>query len=612
MESDNEPESKKRRVRKRTIELDLDDFPKWVEDASHSVLIQVFQMGVMVKESVTMSVSYNQKYIDEVLGTKLEPVYSKVNDMAQQVSKQVDQLQTEMERNVGKVQNDVTSSIQDMQCSVRGLRTDVSTDVQTLKGQLIDRVQVVADKVRPLDVLNTQIDSVVLKLKPDVDLVSRNVALCRDQVKDSENAIQKTIGRVLDPALKRFEERLNQLATLHEKTAIKGAIGERKVIAILRNHLPGYTFEDVSSIQGMGDIHVTSPPSGQKYLIEVKNYQNPIPAQEIRKFEANVRQNSHIKVGILFSLKSGISRRASHRKFEITCEEEQYFVYVPNALKEENLIVWSVLLADELVCLPHHDLTDTQIQVVRDLFREFQESMERSKTCRADLKALKRTVESLEDNMVPLLGIIDKAKNALNRALHQKGPSSNEECSSVTPKPLRDFWSVTPQLSPNNTGLHVPVRGTIPEQEYNEAIELEKQTVLSEPSVSSITPPNSHGPVHETNPRENVDAVKFKCKRTRSTEPSLFSTHQSFYASNNQNKLDTSAGLVSGESQKSVKQTKLSTPPPSQTFSSPQGSIVYHHKSSSSTLPTSPTYPRARCPSQVPQEKPTCVTIDDD
>ena len=445
MESDNEPESKKRRVvRKRTIELDLDDLPKWVEDASHSVLIQVFQMGVVVKESVTRSVSYNQKYIDEVLETKLEPVYSKVNDMAQQVSKQVDQLQTEMERNVGKVQNDVTSSILDMQCSVRGLRTDVSTDVQTLKDQLIDRVQVVADKVRPLDVLNTQIDSVVLKLKPDVDLVSRNVALCRDQVKDSENAIQKTIGRVLDPALKRFEERLNQLATLHEKTAIKGAIGERKVIAILRNHLPGYTFEDVSRIEGMGDILVTSPPSGQKYLVEVKTYQNPIPAQEIRKFEANVRQNSHIKVGILFSLKSGISRRASHRKFEITCEEEQYFVYVPNALKEEHLIVWSVLLADELVCLPHHDLTDTQIQVVRDLFREFQESMERSKTCRADLKALKRTVKSLEDNMVPLLGIIDKAKNALNGALHQKGPSSNEERSSVTPKPLRDFWSVTP------------------------------------------------------------------------------------------------------------------------------------------------------------------------
>ena len=79
-----------------------------------------------------------------------------------------------------------------------------------------------------------------------------------------------------------------------------------------------------------------------------------------------------------------------------------------------------MLLADELAALDG-ELTDNQTQELLKLQRKFHENMDKSKACRCKFNSLKEIVDDLEANLMPLLDIIDGAKNDLNKALHQRG-----------------------------------------------------------------------------------------------------------------------------------------------------------------------------------------------
>lgn len=246
----------------------------------------------------------------------------------------------------------------------------------------------------------------------------RNFDQVLGQIEQTKTALEQRIDQLL-PSLQNYRDTLLQMAS--KPTSI-GLVGELDVLSVLKEGLPNHTVKDVSKTKGgrCGDIHVTSAVSGQKHMLEVKTHSNSVPASEIVKFENNLRDNKHIKVGILLSLDSTIAMRAKHGKFEITYDDKQYFIYVPNARKEENLIVWSVLLADELAALDG-ELTDGQTQELLKLQRKFHENMDKTKACRCKFNSLKEMVDDLEANLMPLLDIIDGAKTDLNKALHQRG-----------------------------------------------------------------------------------------------------------------------------------------------------------------------------------------------
>lgn len=354
MAATEEPVGKKSR-RTRTIELDLALFPKWVQDADDSTLLQVFAIGVKVKDSIAINITENSEYIEKILGEKLNPVYEQINAMSKQFV---------------KVRNGVTTSLTNMQSGVAEMKT-----------KLVGEIHEVARKVPPLDSLNSKIDQV---LRP----------------------------------VQRCEDNLIKLVNKYENPAIKGALGEAEVLTILRDHFPTYTIRSVGGQGRKADIEITSAQSSQKYLVEVKDHERAVPAKEIEKFKKNVSDNK-VKVGILFSLRSGISVHASHGRFTIKFQDDQYYIYVPNALNDQkDLIVWIVVLADQLAVL-NQGLTDTQTEVVANLLTEFQQSVDRSKNCKIHLEALKGSVAALEENMEPLLKVIQNAKTKLNSALNK-------------------------------------------------------------------------------------------------------------------------------------------------------------------------------------------------
>lgn len=261
-----------------------------------------------------------------------------------------------------RVQNDVTTSLTTMQ-----------SDVSKLQNRLLDDINEVARKVPPLD-------------------------------------------SVLRP-IKSCEDKLAKLVEKYEKPTVKGALGEQEVLTILRDHFPTYTINNDRKGH-KADIQINST-SGNQYLVEVKNQKKAIQAKDIEKFQEDVRSNKEYKVGILLSLRSGINVLASQGRFTIKFEDDQYYIYVPNALNEqENLIAWIVILADQLAGL-NQDLTNQQIGMLNKLLQDFQQSLDSSTTCKNHLTTLKKTVKALEGTMVPMLKLMTDAKTKLNEALNK-------------------------------------------------------------------------------------------------------------------------------------------------------------------------------------------------
>lgn len=129
--------------------------------------------------------------------------------------------------------------------------------------------------------------------------------------------------------------------------------------------------------------------------------------------------SSHVKVGILFSMKSGIASKASNGRFQVKFDEvnNQYQIYVPNAGKGEDLIVWNVLLADELAQALHGELIASQVQNLEQLYEEFKESKEHEKACRSNLESLEKTAKSLKENLNFVLKTVNTTRDKLEKLL---------------------------------------------------------------------------------------------------------------------------------------------------------------------------------------------------
>lgn len=332
-----------------------------------------------------------------------------------------------------------TNNIIDPSQSVRTLRFNLSEWpdwVGTLDDNELFKIFKIGVAVR---------DSISMKITSGEELFGEVLS----QVKDTKEILEEKIESLLTP-LENCEKELMQLTS---KPASKGAIGELVVDLLLTEGLPEHTIKKISTEKpgGMGDIHVTSP-NDHKYLIEVKKRKNNVPASDIERFEENLRENKDFTAGILLSLDSGIARRATYRKFEIMHSDEQYFIYVPNARKEKHLIVWSVLLADELAALDE-GLTDAQTEELLKLQQKFQANVEKVKKCRSRFDALERVVNDLKEDLMPLLQIVDGAKTDLNKALHLPGKRKSRK----TPKsaPSQKSQKMEKFLTPRKTPTDV-------------------------------------------------------------------------------------------------------------------------------------------------------------
>ena len=128
----------------------------------------------------------------------------------------------------------------------------------TIKDELSGRVDTVARKVQPLDILNSTMNQSAQDIKAQL---SR-------EIKESQRRVASELTTC--------KQKLESISTSLEKPSSKGTRAERKVIDVLNEHLPSFSCVDTSSKTRKGNIGIQTP-SNHSIMIEVKNKKTSVP-----------------------------------------------------------------------------------------------------------------------------------------------------------------------------------------------------------------------------------------------------------------------------------------------------------------------------------------------
>ena len=253
-----------------------------------------------------------------------------------------------------------------------------------------------------------------------------------DCVEKSEQKLNETIQREIKPVIDDCRKQLVEMSTsLKRSSHIRGSVGEKQVMSLLRQQFRNFNVMDVSRQPRKGDILVESPRQ-HKFMIEVKNRESSnVPQTEIDRFKSNLASSPDVRVGVLLSMKSGIANKVSHGKFQIIFNENQYQIYVPNAGEDEAMVIWSVLMADELAQSMQGDLGTSQVQKLEELYKEFQETKDHEKICRDNLDSLERAAKKMRESMNFILNGIDKTRKKMKRLIDSDAPAVGKNIATV-------------------------------------------------------------------------------------------------------------------------------------------------------------------------------------
>ena len=245
-----------------------------------------------------------------------------------------------------------------------------------------------------------------------------------EKLSETIDASEKAIKSQICEGIKECKDKLETISKSLTKPAVKGAMGELTVENILKDNFRNFTVHDVSRSgqKGKGDYAVETA-SGHKMMVEVKNRVDSVPLNESQKFEEGLAKNPQVKVGIMFSLYSGISNhpaRGGHFEVVFDQSKNQYRIYVPNAMKDSdgNLVIWSVLMAEQLAGI-NIELTDSQVQGLEQICDQFKNDVEHSRRCEDSLKSLETAMKKLKEELVPFLKTVKKTQTSLNELLRQ-------------------------------------------------------------------------------------------------------------------------------------------------------------------------------------------------
>lgn len=475
------------RSRFTTIELDMKRYSTWVRELSEDGLVSIFELGVKVRESVTLTIDVDKAFLEEALTSQMKPIQDSVSNIETEVKRQVNTVQEnvsrevktltedlkeniqnaldpkikeigdamtdikeQVDKQVTRVQQEVNNSVSErvtkLHTSVVGIEQQVTTkveeikrrviqdvgkeiegmnkNVQVLKGDvskhltgindsLTERVNTVAERVPPLSSLNTTITQSAKNIQTQITSTFQEMKSSESRVCNELKGIKSEVYIC--------KEKIDEISKSLVKPGVKGVVGEMTVLKILKHRFPSWSVEDVaSSGQKMGDI-VATTALGDEIMIEVKNQTKPVPLNKCNKFEENLTAYPSFKVGILLSLKSGISNHSPARDFEVKFlqSKNQYRIYMPNAMQEPdgNRVVWSVLMAEQLAQI-RMELTGGQVKGLEEICAWFKREVEQANVCKESLKNLEKAMKKLKDDISPFFEILRKTKESLHELLH--------------------------------------------------------------------------------------------------------------------------------------------------------------------------------------------------
>jgi hypothetical protein len=158
--------------------------------------------------------------------------------------------------------------------------------------------------------------------------------------------VKDDIISTLNTTIQPLSDLTKSLYGLNSSTR-KGEITEVLIEDIISKQLPEYNYDIKRGIAHHADGELTSP-SGLKALVEIKNYNNTVPEDEVDKFKYDLAYRN-INFGLFISTKSGIQYQKpfSYEKYEKD-GIIYHIVYVSKVFEELHKIYTGVLLLENI------------------------------------------------------------------------------------------------------------------------------------------------------------------------------------------------------------------------------------------------------------------------
>jgi len=150
----------------------------------------------------------------------------------------------------------------------------------------------------------------------------------------------------LNTTIQPLNDLTKSLYGLNQSTK-KGDITEALMEDVIKMQLPEYNYDIKRGIAHNADGELTSP-TGLKALVEIKNYNNTVPEEEVIKFKYDLAYQN-ISYGLFISTKSGIQYQKpfSYEKYDKD-GKTYHIVYVSKVFEEQHKIYTSILLLENI------------------------------------------------------------------------------------------------------------------------------------------------------------------------------------------------------------------------------------------------------------------------
>jgi hypothetical protein len=122
-----------------------------------------------------------------------------------------------------------------------------------------------------------------------------------------------------------IRKQIQQIIPTVAKPAKKGEITVEAIFNSFTEHFMDDSFEDVSSIGKYSDILARTGDTETPILIELKDYTNNVPSQEVEKFWRDMERRG-TKYGIFISMRSGITKCSTCINVKTRMEKTAIFV----------------------------------------------------------------------------------------------------------------------------------------------------------------------------------------------------------------------------------------------------------------------------------------------
>ena len=214
-----------------------------------------------------------------------------------------------------------------------------------------------------------------------------------ENLSESNNYKLELIGSKINENLDVVKRSIDHLSANNNKSVLKGQYGENLVESIIDINFPDYSLINTTKKDCASDYQLVTN-LGDIMLIEVKNYSNVVPSNEVNKFIRDISQSSS-KIGIFISLHSGISNK---KRFCIDYYDDKKIIFIPKSGTEGSSIIWGILLGLELINCnsKYNNITETNLM---EIYNDFEKVLNSHFSLMNNIKDSKEKIEKTLNNL---------------------------------------------------------------------------------------------------------------------------------------------------------------------------------------------------------------------